>query len=230
MGRKPQPYWAASNSLMSRKRSLPAQPPAGKLGPSLPVQVCSSLHLFASHPANSLFRCIDEIEWLQYRTLGVSCTNRGWPDAMSAKTKFSVRPRRTNFGPRARAHFLNACPQKGRISKSCAAVLILLAMGVALCGCAYKFSRYDLQSDPASRVLFAKLWDKHDDAEQLARQAELTAHSSFVPPLQVAGVLLDTPLVVQGFLFNHSGKCKRPSVLFRSDISLRAPPSRTLLA
>lgn len=153
----------------------------------------------------------------------------GEPDALSAKSQFSIRPLKAESGARASVHPADPCTRQNRVSRSLAAGLVFLAITVAFWGCAYKISRYDLQSDPASRILFAKLWDKHDDVEQLARHAGLTAHSRILLPLQVEVVPLIGILVIQGAALCLSGECERSSLLFLSDISLRAPPFRSLL-
>jgi hypothetical protein len=93
-----------------------------------------------------------------------------------------------------------------------------------LWGFGYKLSRYDSDSDPTSRVLSAKLWDKHQDVAQAADPAKLPGQPQLQPALHAALISLHQIPTVEHHEFLPPDECRRVPGLFGSVIPLRSPP------
>jgi hypothetical protein len=68
-------------------------------------------------------------------------------------------------------------------SRSRAFWIFALAIVAALWAFGYKLTRYTPRLDPATRVSFVKLWDKHQDVAQLTPALEASTQSYFDSPL-----------------------------------------------
>jgi hypothetical protein len=106
-----------------------------------------------------------------------------------------------------------------------ALAFIALALSVALWGFSYKLSRYNPHPDASSRALLAKMWDKHQDLNQITAaaqaaaqlpQSELVFHSEFL-------LLRQAPNPEQ-YAFIALDDCQRIPALFRTVVPLRSPP------
>src|SRR5579862_8161622 len=101
-----------------------------------------------------------------------------------------------------------------------------LAITVALWGFGYKISRYNPHPDTASRVLLAKLWDKHQDVTQLAASVGLSTRPTDIQlALHAVLLLLYKSSEPERYAFCPPDECRRIPALFLSLIPLRSPPS-----
>jgi len=117
-----------------------------------------------------------------------------------------------------------------RLFRPWALAFIGLAISVALWGFGYKLSRYNPHQDAASRALFAKMWDKHQDVAQVAATTKATAQQHL--QLELHAVLLihrQPPTGIERAFF-YPDTYKRIPALFCSVVPLRSPPFRVLAA
>jgi len=110
-------------------------------------------------------------------------------------------------------------------SRSRAFWIFGLAIVAALWAFGYKLTRYTPRLDPATRVSFVKLWDKHQDVAQLTSALEASTQSYFDLPLDDLRALPD----VSRFRSSNEdelAKC-RPSPSVGPLLPLRSPPPQT---
>jgi len=97
-----------------------------------------------------------------------------------------------------------------------------MAIVIALWAFGYKLTRYTSRLDPATRLSFVKLWDKHQDAAQLTSALQVPVQSYSQSPLEAMSALPD----VSRFRPSSEGELTDGRPMSRSWplLPLRSPP------
>lgn len=111
----------------------------------------------------------------------------------------------------------------------CAFILLFLLMSVLFYGFGSKLARYSLHPDAESRAISVKLWDKHQQIEQIARSAVSASRLELVLALS-SSVLALLSMFAPARLFSEVNRAAAISIPYRSAIPLRSPPTKILAA
>ena len=97
-----------------------------------------------------------------------------------------------------------------------------MAIVIALGAFGYKLTRYTTRLDPATRLSFVKLWDKHQDAAQLTSALQVPVQSYSQSSLEAMSALPD----VSRFRPSSEGELTDGRPMSRSWplLPLRSPP------
>lgn len=140
-------------------------------------------------------------------------------EKMSAEIERSMATRSSSFYVAARF-----CAGKPRF-RSGTLWICGLAIVVALCAFSYKLKQYTTRLDPATRLSFVKLWDKHQDVAQLTSALKTSAQSYPQSPLQ-GTIALPKIFAVKPSSEGELTECRPMSTLWPL-LPLRSPPPQT---
>lgn len=110
-----------------------------------------------------------------------------------------------------------------------ALLLLFLSVSLALWGFGCKLSRYNPHPNVTSRTLSAKLWDKHQDLEEIAGRLKVSGNHSL--PITLALALVHAARPAQNiFPLPSEQRAAHPVLVCRAAIPLRSPPSHPFQA